>query len=312
MSTVDEMIPEFSLLPDNKLAIQECLETYWDDLHSADTARSEAARKELRIVLENNLPEQALDAIGNTWAGISDGWLGHNFPERTGFENSAVLKPEDTYGYHIGRELYALKGARHIRTATGTRESHIPEKKKKWSFDTLTIHRDGLQAPLTIEDPATFGEYIIFTSPYNGEGAPIEIIQLRRAIESLPESVREKVFVQITDRASNTYEIEALEPGDLNSLLTALKKFSPQHEYFVKEVVLESDPNLPETRKFLHAVKERSRKIVLVPGDFLAINEHNMFHCSHDGDEARIAKIPQDQPTSRHITHFAGTTIPRS
>lgn len=312
-STAPKIIVEFSLTAQSKKQLQRFMDEHIDALSSSRPRERAGAMRALQEAVRETFPPEALAEYKKILAGDSEyALLVHNCPERKDLQNLKTKPANDaTYSEHIGNALYAMSGARHVRSEMLTRTTHIDTEPVRHD-GVGSLHRDSL---LESGDDKNPGQFITFSSPYNGEHAVTELIHLRRAVLDLPPAERKEVKVMVSTRIGGSFaglfDDRGTPPSSLEELLKELKKPTTSPG-FVMGVNLASDPKTnPSAAAFMQAFERRSALVDLQPGDLLVVNENQMFHRAHHGDQAKIEAIPPAQTYSRILLHNAGTPQPR-
>ncbi len=290
-----KILSEFTLLPEGKKALQNFFDANFQELCGIPNKQAaEKAQKELQELLKKTLPKQFLRNLSNLLSDKSEyAILIHGLPENNlEWAGLKGVNAEDTYSYHIGKALYAMKNVAHIDTEVLVRRAGNGR-----TPPGLLIHRDNYpDAHMKFR-----GEFVIFSSPYNAENAMTEIIPMQYLIENIPEDVRKKIEVAVTGNFAGTrnYYLDEL----LDRLNTS--RYSEDH---IRKIALISEPESPEGKVFTEKREKIHIKKSIQPGDLLIINERNMFHHAYLGDSAN-ALNPED--ISRIFMHHAGARIER-
>lgn len=305
--TPPKILSEYYLLPKGRAKLQAFFEdnggANYKALKSYRPGRNSAAMDRLIALIKGEpegtgvLPAEALATLRDILADKSDiALLIHTGAEIEGMGRRKNPKHQDTYSYYISKALYAICAAAETRTESVTRQSH--KEYTPYPFGHQ-LHTDRLTPEKNRDyDPAApHGDYVMFTSPYNGENAVTEIVQLKQALEAIPSKERESTKVLVhysSDRHCRELTLEAL----LANIRSEKVNCSCAIE------LSEDDPRLDKLRATMY---EHSIAPNLQPGDILAVNEKNgMFHCAHRGEARSIAAIPKQNHHSRILFHISG------
>ena len=310
-----KIVSEFSLVPEGKQKLQEFFDERFSELRSEVPLIRERAQSDLVELIRGNpegtgvFPKQALDELRLIVTGRSDlALLLTNCPERLDLEKTHEPAPEECYGYHLGQALYQMHKIDLIRTESLYRQSHkakAPEDRHVIHPGAFLPHRDMLTAnpESDVSEGSRSAEYIVFCSPYNGENSLTDIIDMKRAIASIPQETREKTQVKamfVNDKS---------EWMNLNQVLALLSNHpNTVGDHAVHPVInaIEVPEDGFNAGLLEHAIHTCSESINMQPGNLLFVDEKQMFHQGGSGRGCDIIKIPQDNMHSRVFYHIAG------
>lgn len=303
-----KIVVSFSMMPGKKRELQAYLDANFEKLRAGDPD----AKKGLQDAIRNTFPREddeghkvgSLEEFGKIIRGESQyALLVKNCPEREGLEHQkAESKAEDTYSYFIGNALYEMSGAQHAHTVPFFRKSHNEPKKIEGSG----IHRDCLKnVSISESSKPVRTRYIILSSPYNGEHAATQLIDLQAAIASLPKDTQKKVSITFTDKQGASKDIVHCTLKELLHRLRGPRQ--TEYSRIVHTVAPDTSRSVVDLiPDFLQAVEQHSAKVDLQPGSIMAWNEDMLFHRACAGDDEKIAAIPKNQAWSRILFHNAG------
>lgn len=290
---VDEAPPkilsEFSLTPDAKKELQQFFDTHLHALRGPYDARA-VAKDELKDVLRRVLPEQAQQTLAEIMAGTSEySLLIHNLPERAEFIGGGPIplelqRPENVYCNHIGCAIYEMYGT---KSAGIEMLARSPKRSSEYKPFGSEIHRDVKRLRSDASQDQSYAAYVIFASPHNQEEAVTEVLNLKKAIASISEEVRQRTEAHIYTRAQNEDPGETTPRVTLDQVLRQLDEplISQDH---IRKIVLLSPPDSAEAKAFNDAVKRFGADVPLKHGDLLVLNQHKIFHRAHAGNVEAI------------------------
>jgi hypothetical protein len=149
------------------------------------------------------------------------------------------------------------------------------------------IHRDVPFRPGVSGDESPCVEYVMFSCPHNAENAVTEVINVKKAIESIAPEMREKTEVRVETMDLNRKGGNVVR-CNLNQALAVLSNPIESLDNF-REISLLADPVGAEGKAFNEAIAKHGALVNLQPGDMLVLNQHKIFHRAHSGHPEMIA-----------------------
>jgi hypothetical protein len=305
--TEPKIIVPFSMMPKQKEALQAFLDAHFEDLKRGDRDTKLALQAKIRETFPREKESGqigSLEEIKKMLAGESEyAVLVRNCPEREGLEHRKNPTPQDTYSYYLGQALFEMSGARHLGVSPLRRSSHIVKGKSEIVGNE--IHRDLTRYAvngLDVQSP-----YVVFSSPYNGEHAQTQLINLAKAIADLPEDVQQQVKV-VFSQGESYIDDECKADRQvltLKELLTIIKERPAESNQRIQ--LLNEEDSL--AKRFSESLKRHSAFIDMQPGDLLIENENSIWHRAYPGDQGAIKRIPPEQELSRFFLHNAGGPV---
>lgn len=293
-----KIVVEFSLMPEGTNRLKAFLDANYPQLlrNNPDTKTS------LINIIKEIFPREkeagqvgSLEEIQRVLGGQSEyAIVIHGLPEREQGNEQAL----HTYGHYIAEALYAMNNIKQTMSdgAPFYRKNHI----QPGETEAGTIHRD--YSHRGVERSATKDHYVMLYSSYNGEHAPTQIINLRAALESIPEAQRGNIAPIEVQMSGGTRLIKI---DELLQVLLNPQKAPDNDDIMIKTKPENMDPELRD------AIQAHSIPVNIQPGSLLIFNERHLFHRALSGDPEMIKMIPQDRKYSRQFFHSSGI-VPRS
>ncbi len=333
----DKIISEFSMCEEPKRELGEFLTKNLKALNAGDPA---AKRALVELIRGSDgkpgvFPKVVLDHVGRVLEGNSEYAIHfRNMPENSAVDFGNVTSTskleKDIFAHHIGVALFEMSGLQHKASAftnirVNPKHADFAKVKKSPHIGTHP-HRDFPGNDMMSQAKPV--SYAAFSAPINDERAPTDLFILEKVRASLPEDVRKRSKALVEHFQLQSFDEDAPPTimtlqqildhlQDPSKTSQTISVFDPRN--FKSDL---ADPNgghyavantPADTAMIMDAIAKHSDRVILEKGDILVFGEDRIFHQGHNGDEAKIAAIPETQRNTRFLLHnAAGPTGPGS